>query len=102
MPSVTFLGPFYETRHKTGSWIRGEKVEVTQKWLEDNQKFLPIKRFKIEGEEILSTDIPDENWNRKDIISWLKDVGVQTGNGYLTKSAALLLVQKHINEGDLD
>ena len=36
------------------------------------------------------------------MISWLKDKGVQMGNGYLTKSAALLLVQKHINEGDLD
>jgi len=102
LPSVTFLGPFYETQHKTGSWLRGEKVEVTQEWLEDNQKFLPLNKFKIEGEGNLSTDIPDENWNRKNIISWLKGVGVQTGNGYLTKSAALLLVQKHINEGDLD
>ncbi len=106
MPTVTFLGPFYETRNKTGSWVRGEQVEVTQEWLEDNQRFLPREKFKIEGGVSVPTNkksaIPDENWNRKDMISWLKDKGVQMGNGYLTKSAALLLVQKHINEGDLD
>ena len=106
MPSVTFLGPLYETpmRDKKDSWVRGEAVEVTQKWLEANRRFLPPNKFRIvEGEPTPAeeSDVPNESWNRKDIISWLKEAGVQMGSGYLTKPAALMLVEKHLNEGSL-
>jgi len=103
MPTVTYIGVFYEARRRDSceSWIRGKPVEVSQAWLEANRKALR-KDFKIEGDEPATVDlqddgIPDEAWNRKDILKWLKDNGVKTGATYLTKSAALALVESHLN-----
>lgn len=107
MPTVTYTGPFYErrARHGAASWIRGKTVEVTQEWLNEWRHTLPAKHFNIEGDEGVTTDggndgIPDNGWTRKDILQWLDDNGVERGSGYLTKTAALTLVQAHLNPTD--
>ena len=103
MPTVTYIGVFYESRRKDSCepWLRGQPVEVSQEWLEANRKTLR-RDFKIEGDEPATVDlrddgIPDEGWNRKDILKWLKGNGVKTGAGYLTKTAALVLVESYLN-----
>ena len=84
------------------SLIRGQAVEVTQEWLNEWRHTLPAKHFVIEGDEGTTVDggndgIPDIGWTRKDILKWLTDNGVSKGSGYLTKSAALALVEGHLN-----
>ena len=103
MPTVTYNGPYYEARRKDTCepWLRGQPVEVSQKWLEANRKSLR-RNFTIEGDEPATVDlqddgIPDEAWNRKDILKWLTDNEVKTGSTYLTKTAALALVESHLN-----
>jgi len=104
MPKVTFTGPFYERRRRDSptSWIRGQENEVTQAWLNEWRHTLPAKHFKIEEDEGVTADgdndgIPDNGWSRKDILKWLTDNGVSKGSGYLTKTAALALVEGHLN-----
>mgnify|MGYP003626408628 FL=1 len=103
MPKVTYNGPYYEARRKDTCepWLRGQPVEVSQEWLEGNRKALR-RNFTIEGDEPATVDlqddgIPDEAWNRKDILKWLKENKVKTGSSYLTKTAALTLVESHLN-----
>jgi hypothetical protein len=103
VPTVTYVGVYYESRRRDSceSWIRGKPVGVSQAWLEANRKSLR-KDFKIEGDEPATVDlqddgIPDIAWSRKDILKWLKDNGVKTGSSYLTKTAALALVESHLN-----
>ena len=60
------------------------------------------RNFTIEGDEPATVDlqddgIPDVAWNRKDILKWLKDNEVKTGSTYLTKTAALALVESYLN-----
>lgn len=103
MPKVTYNGPYYEARRKDTCepWLRGQPVEVSQEWLEANRKALR-RNFTIEGDEPATVDlqddgIPDVAWNRKDILKWLKDNEVKTGSTYLTKTAALALVESYLN-----
>ena len=103
MPTVTYNGPYYEARRKDTCepWLRGQPVEVSQQWLEANRKALR-RNFTIEGDEPATVDlqddgIPDVAWNRKDILKWLKDNEVKTGSTYLTKTAALALVESYLN-----
>ena len=104
MPSVTFLGPFFERRRidTIGPWIRGEDVQVSQAWLDEWRHTLPLSHFEIKGDEGVSLDenndgIPDPSWSRKDILQWLADNNVDIGNGYVTKSGALALIAGHLN-----
>ena len=104
MPTVTYTGPFYERRRRDtpAPWLRGEAVEVTQDWLNEWRHTLPAKHFSIEGDEGVTVDggndgIPDAGWSRKDILKWLTSNGISKGSGYLTKSAALALVEGHLN-----
>ena len=103
VPFVTFLGPFYERRRADtiGPWLRGERIEVGQGWLGQWRHTLPLSHFKIEGDEDISTDdgdgIPDPNWSRRDILQWLADNNIDIGNGYVTKTRALELVEAHLN-----
>jgi hypothetical protein len=104
MPTVTFLGPFFERpmRHTMGMWTRGEVVEVSQHWLDEWRHTLPASRFLIEGDNGITIDadndgLPDTGWSRKDILAWLKAQEVPMGAGYLTKTAALKLVEEHLN-----
>ena len=104
MPSVTYLGPSY-TRTKPGKgasdFIRGDTLEVSQDWLNEWRMWLSPEQFRIEGDEGVTVDdgdgLPDSGWNRKDILTWLKEKGVESGSTYLTKSAALTLVQQTLN-----
>ena len=85
-----------------GVWIRGKPTEVSQEWLNKWRDTLDTRTFLIEGDEPATVDlqddgIPDIAWARKDILMWLKDNEVKTGAGYLTKTAALNLVESHLN-----
>tara|TARA_R100000773_G_scaffold21440_2_gene19031 strand:+ start:14340 stop:14714 length:375 start_codon:yes stop_codon:yes gene_type:complete len=103
VPTVTYRGVFYESRRtdSKGVWVRGKPVEVSQEWVEKYAHTLG-KDFLIEGYEPKTVDlkddgIPDVAWARKDILKWLKDNGVKTSGSYITKTAALDLVQSHLN-----
>ena len=105
MPTVTFLGPFFERpmRHTMGMWTRGEVVEVEQEWLNEWRHTLPASHFLIEGEEGVTTDagndgLPDTGWSRKDILAWMNTNDISTGSGYLTKTAALKLIEESLSE----
>ena len=104
MPTVTYKGIYYESRRTDakGVWIRGKTEEVSQEWLNTHRHTLDSKNFLIEGDEGETVDlkddgIPDVAWARKDILKWLKDNGVKIGASYLTKTAALELVESHLN-----
>ena len=105
MPTVTFLGPFFERpmRHTMGMWTRGEVVEVSQHWLNEWRHSLSASHFLIEGEEGVTTDagndgLPDTGWSRKDILAWMNTNNISTGGGYLTKTAALKLIEESLSE----
>ena len=104
MPTVTFLGPFFERRRHDSpeSWIRSDPVQVSQAWLSQWRHSLPLSQFLIEGEEGVTVDagndnIPDTGWSRKDILAWMNDNNLDMGNGYLTKTAALKLVEESLS-----
>ena len=104
MPTVTYRGIYYESRRtdSKGVWIRGKTEEVSQEWLNTHRHSLDSKNFLIEGDEGETVDlkddgIPDIAWARKDILKWLKDNGVKTSGSYITKTAALVLVDSHLN-----
>jgi len=104
MPTVTYKGVYYESRMvgSKGVWVRGKPTEVSQDWLNKWRHTLDTRTYLIEGDEPATVDlqddgIPDIAWSRKDILKWLKDNGVKTGAGYLTKTAALVLVDSHLN-----
>ena len=104
MPTVTFLGPFFERpmRHGIGVWTRGKVNQVTQEWVNEWRHSLPASHFLIESEEATTIDagndgLPDSGWSRKDILDWMNNNEVSTGSGYLTKTAALKLVEEHLS-----
>jgi len=103
LPQLTYIGPSYYRKmpHAPGAYNRGETYEVTQEWLNQWRNYLPKSQFRIEGEVELTVDdgdgLPDKGWNRKDILAWLTEKGVETGSTYLTKSAALALVERTLN-----
>tara|TARA_R110002153_G_scaffold272342_1_gene440914 strand:- start:449 stop:769 length:321 start_codon:yes stop_codon:yes gene_type:complete len=104
LPIVTFLGPFFERRRRDSheSWIRNTPVEVSQAWLDEWRHSLPASHFLIESEEATTIDagndgLPDSGWSRKDILAWMNNNEVSTGSGYLTKTAALKLVEEHLS-----
>ena len=80
-----------------GEWIRGERVEVSQQWLDEHRLRLPPKYFVIHDDEGVTVDagndgIPDSGWTKKDIGAWLKGKG-ETVSGYTTKSKLLDMVK---------
>ena len=103
MPTVTFLGPLAYRRRldRSGQWIRGEPVEVSQQWLNQERRRLKPQFFRIEGDAGVTVDegddgIPDAGWIKKDISAWLKAKGVTLG-GYATKAKLLGLVEETLN-----
>ena len=80
-----------------GEWIRGERVEVSQRWLDEHRLRLPPKYFAIHDDAGVTVDagndgIPDSGWTKKDIGAWLKGKG-ETVSGYTTKSKLLDMVK---------
>lgn len=103
MPTVTFLGPMMYRRRTdiSGSWIRGEPVEVSQEWLDRQRVRMSPNTFRIEGDAGVTVDegndgLPDSGWTKKDISAWLKAKGVEF-SGYATKSKLLGLVEETLN-----
>ena len=80
-----------------GEWIRGERVEVSQRWLDEHRLRLPPKYFVIHDDAGVTVDagndgIPDSGWTKKDIGAWLKGKG-EAVSGYTTKSKLLDMVK---------
>lgn len=103
MPTVTFRGPMMYRRRTdmAGEWIRGETVQVTQEWLNEQRHRLRPQFFVITGDEGVTVDqgddgVPDAGWTKKDISAWLKAQGVEFG-GYATKAKLLGLVEETLN-----
>ena len=103
MPKVTYKGPYFARRRpdKPGEFTRGETIIVAQEWLNRWRNRLPESHFTVEGDSGVTVDlgddgIPDSNWSRKDIISWLGERNVAM-SGYVTKIAALALVEETLN-----
>lgn len=89
-------------RHGIGVWTRGKVNQVTQEWVNEWRHTLPASHFLIEGEEV-TTDagndgLPDTGWSRKDILIWMNTNDISTGNGYLTKTAALKLIEQSLSD----
>ena len=79
-------------------WVRGRSKNVTQEWLDKNRGTFDPSEYSIEGDEAPHSDlfddgIPDGNWRKAEILSWLDTNGVTVTGGYKTKSALLALVQ---------
>ena len=103
MPTVTFRGPLmYRPRTDiAGEWIRGEAVQVSQQWLNEQRHRLRPQFFIITGDEGETVDegddgIPDAGGTKKDISAWLKAQGVTLG-GYATKAKLLGIVEETLN-----
>lgn len=99
MPYVTYKGPWYSNRNpdvKEPDFIRGDRREVSQAWLDQHRRRLGEK-YLIEGDEPAHRDegndgIPDASWRRNEIVNWLNAYGVDLAGGYKTKSSLLSLV----------
>ena len=100
MPTITYMGPYHRTGtvDGPGDAFRGKPREVTQDWLNQWRNWLTGKQWKIEGDTVDEGNdgIPDTGWSRKDIISWLSGYDVEM-NGYISKKAALELVETTLN-----
>jgi len=102
VPTLTYVGRHYERRRPdgAGTFIRGEPLEVTDEWLAEWYHRLPESHFLIDGHSVTfdkgADNIPDDGWSRKDIMSWLSERAISRPAGYVSKTAALKLVQKHL------
>ena len=100
MPTITYLGPYMYRRMlgMNGQWVRGEPVQVSQEWLNENSIYrVSTEQFRIEGDEGVTVDagndgLPDSGWTKKDIGAWLKGKG-EIVSGYTTKSKLLDMVK---------
>lgn len=99
MPTVIFRGPLMYRRRMdiAGEWIRGERVEVSQQWLDEHRLRLPPKYFVFHDDAGVTVDagndgLPDSGWTKKDIGAWLKGKG-EAVSGYTTKSKLLDMVK---------
>jgi len=86
---------------KAGEWIRGETVQVSQAWLDEQRHRLRPQFFVINGDAGVTVDagndgIPDSGWTKKDIGAWLKGKG-EAVSGYTTKSKLLDMVGTVLN-----
>ena len=99
MPTVTYTGPWYSRTSRDVTmpeWVRGRSVEVSQTWLDEWRHTLG-DGYRIDGDDGGSDGIPDENWNRPEIVEWLSNQGVDLGIGYKTKSTLLGMVDGVLN-----
>ena len=99
MPTVTYTGKWSTRRNSDvhmPDWVRGRPMEVSQTWLDEHRTAVDCD-FRIEGDDGGSDGLPDENWNRPEIVEWLSDNGIDLGIGYKTKSALLSMVDGVLN-----
>ena len=98
---MTYIGANYSRPSrdsKLSDWVRGRGKNVTQEWLDNNRGTLDPSEYLVEGDEAPHSDlfndgVPDGNWRKAEILSWLDANGVSVTGGYKTKSALLALVQ---------
>lgn len=99
MPTLTYIGSSPRTSAPDGphEYIRWIPHEVTQEWVNTWRDYLSVKNWSVEGDEgIQNEGNPNNDWNRKEIVTWLENNGVSL-TGYTTKSAALELVNGVLN-----
>ena len=86
----------------SGQWVRGEPVQVSQQWLNENGHYrLSTKQFRIEDDEDVTIDaeddgLPDSGWAKKDITAWITENGGEV-TGYNTKNKLLVTVDTMLN-----
>lgn len=105
MPYLTYKGPFYQRRspdHTVGAFIRGQRREVSQEWLNTYRRKINDTQYLIEGDEGVHLDegndgLPDMSWTKAKIVEWLEDNGSSVGGGYRTKTKLLELVDEVLN-----
>ena len=119
MPTVTYLGPQYSRAAFDGrEWLRKVPRDVSKSWVEAHANHLQADCWKVEGMEMPSAPvvvkftedveevippasdtggIPDGEWTRAAIRTWLKEQNVTIPKTYTTKAKLLSLVEEHLN-----
>ena len=102
---MTFLGPFAIRRSpcsRAEDFGRMKPRQVTQAWLDQYRRRLPITHWLIEGDVIQEDSTsevagtPDSTWTRKKIITWLEDYDSSPGR-YATKTQLLDIADALLN-----
>lgn len=108
MPTVKYVGREPTRSTGLGMLIRNQPLEVSQADLDLWRHRLPFceitgdanasKKAVVEEKTVDEGNdgLPDKGWTRADIVSWLKDKGVQTRAG-LTKAQLLTKVEETLN-----
>lgn len=108
MPTVKYVGREPTRSTGLGVLIRNQPIEVSQADLDlwrHRLKFCEITGDANASKKTVAEEktvdegadgIPDKGWTRADIVSWLKDNGVQTRAG-LTKTQLLAKVEETLN-----
>jgi hypothetical protein len=96
MPTILWRGPERTVRTKYGHYDRHTPVEVSQAWLDERRGAFKDTHWQItddyEGVTFTQDDgdgLPDENWLKADIQTWLADHGVQMSGVRATKAKML-------------
>ena len=106
MPYLTYKGPFYERKSPDPTipaFVRGQRREVSQDWLDAHRRKISDLVFLVEGDEGVHFDegndgIPDMSWTKAKIVEWLEDnTSDGVGGGYKTKSKLLEMVDAVLN-----
>lgn len=106
MPHLTYKGPFYERKSPDPTipaFVRGQRREVSQDWLDAHRRKISDLVFLVEGDEGVHFDegndgIPDMSWTKAKIVEWLEDnTSDGVGGGYKTKSKLLEMVDEVLN-----
>jgi len=103
MPSLKYNGPSFYRRSPdvyTPDFTRGEVRDVSQGWVDTYRRFLVEPAWTLMGDEALHNDagsdgIPDGEWRRSEILSWLAERGMVPSGAYSTKSTLLNMVEEH-------
>tara|TARA_R100000908_G_C3646069_1_gene80040 strand:- start:50 stop:451 length:402 start_codon:yes stop_codon:yes gene_type:complete len=103
MPSLKYNGPSFNRRSPdvyTPDFTRGEIRDVSQGWVDTYRRFLVEPAWTLMDDEPLHNDaggdgIPDSEWRRNEILSWLAERGIVPTGAYTTKSTLLKMVEEH-------
>ncbi len=104
MPIIRYRGRWPQIRTSFGDFTRGQSVEVSQDFLDENRGHFDLNIYEISGEEkaasvsndIGNDGIPDEGWTRKEIIEYCEANNIPVRAG-LTKAK---LIERILNQGE--
>ena len=107
MPTIQYRGRWPRMRTSYGDFIRGQPVEVSQSFLDENRIQFDKNIYDIEGDVVqgvsasvdLGNDgIPDEGWTRKEIIAYCEENHIPVRAG-LSKAK---LIERIVGQEDED